>query len=144
MPHTRPRVDRSAGVGLGHAERRAIAARTMKRSEWRALTGSLRTRARAVEAATKGALRARELLIELQRLTGCDVGRHPAPNNRVDILEARFYGLGAHAQSDPRDCLGIPGALRIALAMQWHPTRRSSFAPSGRPNLNWRTAGSAA
>jgi hypothetical protein len=106
----------------GHQQRQAIAARRMTRGEWRALTGDLRRQ--------RWTPRGRQLLTELVLATGCDCSESISAGPR-DVLTDRMYGTGAWARPgepraarDPRDCLGIPGVLRVQLALHWHPTQR--------------------
>lgn len=105
---------------LGHAQRRAIRARTMKRAEWLRLTQLLRKGARNPYAAGD---RPRRLSAELARMTGCEVG-YDGPFS--DELEARMWLSGAWVANEkgrdaamgeeagPRNCLDFPGFLRIA------------------------------
>lgn len=97
----------------GHAQRRAVRARTLTRAGWRELMSTLRKARRS--AATER--RAWDCLGDLARDSGTDRG---------DILAIRQWSLGAYGGgSDPGDCCGL-SVVRAALALKWYPLPRGA------------------
>jgi len=120
---------------FGHAQRRALKARTLTRPEWRALAREVRHLSR--NGYTRGQRRAAEVGRELATLTGCEVGRFTP--EKVDMLAARFWLLAGGTdctRTDPRDCNGIKGALRARLALSWYPLVPNRLAQASEIGLS--------